>query len=100
MSAETPATKPPTLLRNYISFVGAAIAISALASTFLLFLMEITSNQENPYLGILTYIIFPSFLIFGLLVMIAGAVLERRRRRRAAPDEVLEYPRLDLNEPH
>ena len=100
MSAEKPATKPPTLLRNYITFVGAAITLASLASTFLLFLMEITSNQENPYLGILTYIIFPSFLIFGIAIMVLGAVLERRRRRRAAPEEILQYPRLDLNEPH
>ena len=92
--------KAPRLFRNYISFVGAAIAIAALASGVLLFLMEITSHQENPYLGILTYIVFPSVLIFGVMIIVLGMVLERRRRRRAAPGDVLAYPRLDLNEPH
>src|ERR1043166_6977003 len=93
------APKPPSLFRNYISLVGAAIVIASLVSVVLLFLIEITSAAENPYLGILTYIIFPSILIFGVLVVIVGMVLERRRRHRAKPSEISAYPRLDLNDP-
>src|SRR5215831_19355596 len=91
--------KPPSLFRNYISMVGAAIVIASFVSVVLLFLIEITAKNENPYLGILTYIIFPSILIFGLVVVIAGRMLERRRRHRAAPSEVAAYPKLDLNDP-
>src|SRR5688572_13916365 len=79
--AEQPTPKPPSLFRNYISFVGAAIASAALVSVVLLFLVEITSKQENPYLGILTYIVFPSILIFGLFIIILGRFVERRRRQ-------------------
>lgn len=92
--------KPPSLFRNYISFVGAAIASAALVSVVLLFLVEITSRQENPYLGIITYIVFPSILIFGLLIVFIGRILERRRRHRASPTEIAAYPKLDLNDPH
>src|SRR5215813_10691504 len=91
--------KAPSLFRNYISMVGAAIVIASLVSIVLLFLIEITSKAENPYLGILTYIIFPSILIFGLFVTILGRILERRRRHRAAPGEQPAYPKLDLNDP-
>ncbi|HJZ79230.1 MAG TPA: NapC/NirT family cytochrome c [Pyrinomonadaceae bacterium] len=91
--------KAPSLFRNYISMVGAAIVIASFVSVVLLFLIEITSRAENPYLGILTYIIFPSILIFGIVVVIAGRMIERRRRHRAAPSEVAAYPRLDLNDP-
>src|SRR5512132_2727764 len=97
---ETLARKRPSLFRNYISFVGAAIVIASLASVVLLFLIEITSTVENPYVGILTYIIFPSILMFGLFVVALGMILERRRRRRAAPDDISAYPKLDLNDPH
>jgi len=100
MSDEEPIRKAPSLFRNYLSFVGAAIAIASLASVCLLFLIEISSHQENPYLGILTYIILPSILIFGLFVIAVGMFIERRRRRRASPSDILAYPKLDLNDPH
>lgn len=91
--------KPPSLLRNYISMVGGAIVIASLVSVCLLFLIEITSKAENPYLGLLTYIILPSIMIFGIVVVLVGRMIERRRRHRAAPDDVAAYPRLDLNDP-
>src|ERR1041385_3469096 len=95
-----PAAKPPSLFRNYISMVGGAIVLASLLSIVLLFLIEITSaHAENPYLGILTYIIFPSILLFGLFVTILGRILERRRRHRAAPGDHPIYPKLDLNDP-
>ena len=96
---EATVPKPPSIFRNYITLVGAAIVIASLVSVVLLFLIEITSRGENPYLGILTYIIFPSILMFGLFVVALGAVIERRRRRRASPAEIAAYPRLDLNDP-
>jgi hypothetical protein len=97
---ESVSLKRPSLFRNYISFVGAAVVMASLASVLLLFFIEITSTTENPYIGILTYIIFPAILMFGLFVVALGMVLERRRRRRSAPDSVMAYPKLDLNDPH
>ena len=98
--AESIARKRPSLFRNYISLVGAAIVLASVVSVTLLFLIEITASAPNPYMGILTYIVLPSALVFGLLVIVVGIVLERRRRRRLAPGEIAAYPRLDLNEPH
>src|SRR6185295_9876681 len=49
---------------------------------------------------ILTYIIFPSILMFCVVVVIVGAVKERRRRHRATPSDITQYPKLDLNDPH
>jgi nitrate/TMAO reductase-like tetraheme cytochrome c subunit len=100
MADEQSAREAPTLLRNYISLVGGAIVIASIVSVTLLFLLEITSSGENPYLGILTYIIFPSILMFGLAVVIVGVFLERSRRRRASPADITIYPRLDLNDAH
>ena len=93
------AQRTPSLFRNYISFAGAAIAISSLASITLLFLIEITGGTENAYLGIFTYLVLPSVLMFGLLIVPIGMLLERRRRRRLAPSEIATYPSIDLNDP-
>jgi nitrate/TMAO reductase-like tetraheme cytochrome c subunit len=91
--------KAPSLFRNYISLVGGAIVVASFVSICLLFLIEITSNHENPYLGILTYIMLPSIFIFGLMIVMVGRFFERRRRHRASPDEIPAYPSLNLNDP-
>jgi nitrate/TMAO reductase-like tetraheme cytochrome c subunit len=42
---------------------------------------------------------FPSVLVFGLITIPIGMLLERRRRRKLAPSETRAYPALDLNDP-
>jgi nitrate/TMAO reductase-like tetraheme cytochrome c subunit len=99
MSKEQPKKRSPTLFRNYISFAGAVIVIAAVVSILLLFFIELTDTADNPYLGIITYIILPAFLAFGLLVIMAGMLIERRRRRRSPDSEIAPFPKIDLNEP-
>src|SRR5690349_5308676 len=91
--------KSPTLFRNYISFAGALIVTAAVVSIVLLFLIELTQRNDNPYLGIVTYMILPAFLALGLLVIVVGMLLERRRRRRSPTSEIPPYPKIDFNEP-
>ncbi|MFN7944540.1 MAG: NapC/NirT family cytochrome c [Blastocatellia bacterium] len=101
--SSSPADKPvhqhPGLYRNLISLMGAVIAVFALVCILFLFLAELTGKHGNPYLGILTFIIFPAVLIFGLLLIPAGMLIERRRRRRHLPDVIPAWPRMDLNDP-
>lgn len=94
-------TKPaPGLMRNYISLAGVALSLASLTSILLFIAIEMTSGSHgNPYLGILAYMIFPAFLILGLLLIPLGIFRERRRRRRLAPDEIAAYPAIDLNNP-
>ena len=75
--------KAPSLYRNYISFAGTAIALASLLCIVFLFLIELNSSHEQPYLGIFTFILFPAVMIFGLFIIVAGILLERRRRRKS-----------------
>src|SRR5689334_13270665 len=93
------ASKTPSLFRNLVSLAGTAIVIAALISIIFLFLAEFTTTHENPYIGIFTYIVFPGVLIFGLTIVLIGAIIERRRRRRQSPEEIGAYPVIDLNDP-
>jgi nitrate/TMAO reductase-like tetraheme cytochrome c subunit len=88
------------LTRNALSALGILIAVIALANFIFLFLADIASEHENPYLGILAYIVGPAILIFGIALFIAGIVRERNRRRRMAPDQIALFPRIDLNDRH
>lgn len=92
--------KVPALFHNYVSFAGFVIAIASLCSIILLFLIEVTGSTNTAYLGIFAYVILPSGLVFGLVIIGAGMLLERRRRRRLSPSEVSAFPRIDFNNPH
>ena len=93
-----PAQSVRSLIKNYVSFIGMVIAFTSLACIILLFLIDLTQRGENPYFGIVTYIILPGFLILGLLVIVAGMILERRRRRRSPSSEISTYPKIDFND--
>jgi len=100
MSDEEPTrAKAPTLFRNYISFAGAVIAAASLIAILLLIFIELTDAAENAYIGIVTYVILPAFLIFGIAVVVLGMLLERRRRRRFPGSKIAAYPKVDLNDP-
>jgi nitrate/TMAO reductase-like tetraheme cytochrome c subunit len=98
MDQPTPANQPtPGLFRNYISWAGAALAIFGLGSTIFLALIDFWTKRPNPYLGIFAYVVFPLFLILGLILIPLGMLWERRRRRAIAPSKILPYPRIDFN---
>lgn len=98
-SADKPEVKVPSLYHNYISLIGTVIAITSLLSIVFLFLLEITGQSDQPYLGILIYIMLPGVMIFGIAVILGGMILERRRRRKLTPEQIAAYPILDLNGP-
>lgn len=92
-------TKEPTLFRNFISFLGLAVIVASITSIIFLFMLEITGANDKPYLGIFTYIIFPSIMMFGIFITLVGALFERRRRRKYALTKSSAYPTIDLNDP-
>jgi hypothetical protein len=90
----------PSFIHNWVSLAGIVLAASSFFAVALLIAIDFMRGFRNPYLGILTYIVAPAFLIGGLLLIAIGAWRERRRRRRLRPGEIPAYPRLDLNSPH
>lgn len=84
-------------LYNYVSMAGGLLALTAFGVTLTLMLMEWASGQENPYLGIITYILMPSIMIVGLLLVPFG--VWRLRRREKKGEGAVKLPVLDLNNP-
>src|SRR5246127_1733948 len=82
------------LLRNPVSLAGVALGIVSIANIFIFFLIDQIATKPSPYVGILAYMVSPGFLILGLLLMLAGVLLERRKH--LAPSAF--YPRIDLND--
>lgn len=97
---ESPAgPKPPSLLRNYVSFLGIALVLASLTSIALLILIELSSGSDNPYTVLVTYILLPGVLILGIVIILIGMFVERRRRRKDPDAHITTYPILDLNDP-
>jgi len=88
------------LAQNPVSLAGMGLSLVSLANIAFLFLIDLVSERPSPYVGILAYMVAPAFLVLGLLLILGGALWERRRKVAEAPHEYLRYPRIDLNDPH
>src|SRR3990172_4926257 len=89
--------KGPSLFRNPLSLLGLGICALSLPPGLFLLLADFFSTKTRPYVGILTYLVIPAFIAFGLGLALAGAVWEGWRRKRGLARGAL--PRVDLNEP-
>ena len=88
------------LYRNTVSYFGGLIILISLVLILLFLLLNFSLKAPSPYIGILTYLIFPAFLTLGILIFLYGSLRESRRRRRLGVEKILPYPKLDLNDPH
>src|SRR5438270_11400589 len=86
-----------SLTRNPVSLLGLAVSIVALANILFLFLIDFISERPSPYIGILGYMVMPGFLILGIILIIAGSFLQRRKR--IVEGQAQRYPCIDLNDP-
>jgi hypothetical protein len=93
--------RPPSraLYRNMVSYVGGLVVAGSALLIVVGVIFGLTLGRSSPYLGIITYMLLPGALTFGLLIFLYGMRRESLRRRRVGSDEALPYPRLDLNEP-
>jgi len=101
MSPEsTPAPATPrrsSAFRNWLSLTGLVVALGSVFSFFLLLLLDALAHFANPYVGILTYLVAPAFLVMGLVLAILGAFLRHRQIiRTSGPMPPL---RIDLTRP-
>src|SRR5579862_9820048 len=92
---EEPRHRLRMLLRNPISLAGVALTIVSFANIFLFVLIDLIATRPSPYIGILAYMVAPGFLGLGLLMMLFGVLIERRKK--VVSTEF--YPRIDLNDP-
>jgi hypothetical protein len=88
----------PASFYNILTLVGSAISAIAIGLILFMVLLEATSENPNPYMGIFAFVIIPVFLVIGLLLIPLGIMREHRRERLGKPHG-LRLPQLDLNNP-
>jgi nitrate/TMAO reductase-like tetraheme cytochrome c subunit len=85
--------------RNWISWIGVLLAISALFSFLFLVAIDQLAGHRNPYVGILAYVAAPFFFIIGCAFALLGALLQWRRERRAVRTAAPLAIKIDLTRP-
>ncbi|MDP6777557.1 MAG: NapC/NirT family cytochrome c [Candidatus Latescibacteria bacterium] len=89
----------PDIFYNWISMVGALMAIATFSVIVLLLLIDRFVQGTTIYLGLLTFLVLPVFVVLGLVLIAAGGLLDRRRQARG---EVSHFPKqieIDLENP-
>ena len=97
-ASPSPPVKPRSHFNNWISALGGVLAVGALFSFALLVWMDFTGGDNNPYLGIFTYILAPGFLLAGLATVFFGAWAQRRWAIKHAATKPDKW-RLDFSNP-
>ncbi len=85
------------MFRNWISLTGLVVMVGGLFSFVLLLLVDALAHFANPYIGILTYLVAPCFLVLGIFLAVLGAWLRHRQLiKTVGPFAPL---RIDLTRP-
>ncbi len=92
--------KLPPSVRNWVSLTGAVIVLITFFMIAFLFVVTLFQTGQAAYLGLVTYILLPSVMIIGLLLIPIGMLLEIRREHREGTIAEPGWPRIDLNIPH
>jgi nitrate/TMAO reductase-like tetraheme cytochrome c subunit len=88
---------PPTFY-NTITFLGAAVASISFGLFLFLMILDFFAAEQKPYMGIITFIVLPIFLLLGLAIGAVGVWREHRREQRGLPVGK-HLPQIDLNNP-
>ncbi len=87
------------LTSHWLSILGASLVTIAGCSWLFLLPMHIAGQAQDPYAGILIFVVIPLIFFIGLALIPIGAYLARRRIRAGlatAPDRRMTLRRLAL----
>lgn len=83
---------------NPVSLAGGAITSAAGVTMIGYWLVELFGRpNDNPYLGIIFFLILPALFIAGLILIPIGVFIRHRKLQKAGQIPA-EYPKIDLND--
>ncbi len=85
----------PASSKNWISITGAVIAVFSLVNMVMLIFVMLLMKHDNPYIGIILYLVMPGILVLGLILIPVGMWLHRKKH-----GEQNQWPSIDLNLVH
>lgn len=89
------ATDHPALGRHPLAIAGALIVTTSAVAFTALLIAALIGLLENPYAGLVVFVIIPGVFVLGLLLIPFG-MWRQRRTLRAHPDAAVDWPVLDF----
>jgi hypothetical protein len=90
--------KLPRSTQNWATLAGATIALIALFMAVFLFTVTLIAPGGYAYLGLVIYILLPSVMFVGLILIPVGMILQIRKDKKAGKGEAPPpWPLVDLN---
>jgi nitrate/TMAO reductase-like tetraheme cytochrome c subunit len=91
-------SRAAVLLRQPISLLGVVVTTVTAVVLIALLLAELFGLFNNPYAGLVVFVVLPAIFVLGLLLIPFGMWLEHRRLR-AHPGATREWFVFDFNRP-
>ncbi len=88
--------KLPGSVKNFISIIGASIALISFIIIVVLFVASVLFDLGSSYIGIFIYIVLPIGLLIGLILIPIGMIRYKRRQRTVVKGKN-EWPVIDFN---
>jgi hypothetical protein len=90
-----------SITRSRIGMIGTALAVGSLTLIVTLFVVQSLGLRGGAYLGIVTFLILPMFLLTGLILIPIGVARDRKRFALSGEEGApARFPVLDLNSEH
>jgi nitrate/TMAO reductase-like tetraheme cytochrome c subunit len=90
--------KLPKSYYNVLSFIGTIVASISFFLILVFVVVGYFYQDTSSYLGLFSFIIFPAFMIMGLVLIPIGMSLERKRLKKREPEYIKQpWPVIDLN---
>ena len=77
---------------HWLSLLGTGLVGTALISWLFVLPLRVRGHVDNPYIGIVVFMVVPMILIAGLVMVPVGVWLVRRRARQRLAEEIVNRP--------
>jgi hypothetical protein len=78
------------LTQHWLSLLGVALVATALISWLFVLPQQIRGHADNPYVGIVVFLVLPAVFFSGLLLIPVGVYLSKRRVRAGLAEETFD----------
>ena len=75
---------------HWLSYLGMGLVGTALISWLFVLPVHVRGHVDNPYIGILVFLVIPFVLFAGLVMVPLGIFLARRRARQRLAEEIVD----------